>query len=590
MKKIIVIFPLLIFLLLLTSCDPVKQITCKHEYETYSIHYSTCAVKGKKVEICKKCNHENETILPLLEHEFEQFEIPPTCEHEGKTYQKCKNCKKEKTLSTLNKLPHELSETTFEPDCENKGYTLKKCNNCSYEEKTNIVDALNHDLSNWEVITNPTDTHDGLRTRNCTRCDFIEEEIILSTSYIDLSLIREPFDSTLTYEFNSYEELLLKFKCAIVNQSSTLNCKINFKYENLQNLLDSLVKDTDLIFSFQAKISAMGNTLTLDFSYPKEPTLSTSKIYYTQYNSFNYTPIEKSRTDDFDNFLINSSLYSFNVETTDQLFYALECGTKPICKPNSSADKAYKKLKEILINIINDDMNDFEKVKAIHDYLVMNIVYDHELLLKLYQNEQNLKDYKGFYLEGGLFDNKAVCEGISKSFTALCNIEGIPCVTVEGFQTNNPNGAGHAWNKVYLDEKWYIIDATSDGTILNNEFEVLSYKFFLIDETSFKTSYTGINFSNIICNNNYNYYENTFFTYDNIEYDFNITSQEELNIIINYFETQNIANSTIEFKIDFDFGDSCLDEIQLAYQTNNLSGAYFYINNPDSFMLIKKVS
>ena len=67
------------------------------------------------------------------------------------------------------------------------------------------------------------------------------------------------------------------------------------------------VSDILLIFSFQTKISAMGNTLTLNFSYPKEPTLSTSKIYYTQYNSFNYTPIEKSRTDDFDNFLINSS-------------------------------------------------------------------------------------------------------------------------------------------------------------------------------------------------------------------------------------------------------------------------------------------
>ena len=80
------------------------------------------------------------------------------------------------------------------------------------------------------------------------------------------------------------------------------------------------------------------------------------------------------------------------------------------------------------------------------------------------------------------------------------------------------------------------------------------------------------------------------FIYNDKEYDFNITSQEELNAIIAYFENANIEYSTIEFKIDFDFGDSCLDEIKLAYQTNNITNAYFYINNPDSFMIIKKVS
>ena len=590
MKKFFIFIPLLTIVFSLTSCDPIKQLSCEHEYKIYSINYSTCATKGNKVEVCIKCEHEKETTLPLLEHEFEELEIQATCEHEGKVYQKCKNCKKEKISSTSPKLPHEYSETVYEATCENDGYTLKECTNCSYEEKTNLISALGHDLSNWTVITTPTDTHDGLRNRTCSRCDFTEEEIILSTSYIDLSLIREPFDNSITYEINSYDELLLKFKCAVINQSSILKCKLNFKINDLQTTINSLVKDTDLIFSFQTKTSYSGDLLTLDFVYLAEPSLSTSKTYYTQYKSFNYNPIEKVRPDDFDHFLINTSLYSFNVSTTDQLFYALECGAKPICKPGSSAEKAYNELKKILIEIIHDDMNDFEKVKAIHDYLVMDIVYDHDLLLKLYQGDKNLKDYNGFYLEGALFDKKAVCEGISKSFTALCNIEGIPCITVEGIQTSNPSGAGHAWNKVYIEEKWYIVDTTSDGTILNNEFEVLSYKFFLINEKQYSEYYTGTNFTNVICENNYNYYEHMNFIYNDKEYDFNITSQEELNTIIAYFEKTNIEYSTIEFRIDFDFGDSCLDEIKLAYQTNNITNSYFYINNADSFMIIKKVS
>jgi len=118
----------------------------------------------------------------------------------------------------------------------------------------------------------------------------------------------------------------------------------------------------------------------------------------------------------------------------------------------------------------------------------------------------------------------------------------------------------------------------------------LSYKFFLVDEKQYSEYYIGTNFTNVICENNYNYYENMNFIYNDKEYDFNITSQEELNAIIAYFENANIEYSTIEFRIDFDFGDSCLDEIKLAYQTNNITNAYFYINNPDSFMIIKKVS
>ena len=94
MKKFFIFIPLLTIVFLLTSCDPIKQLSCEHEYKIYSINYSTCTTKGNKVEVCIKCEHEKETTLPLLEHEFEDLEIQATCEHEGKVYQKCKNCKK----------------------------------------------------------------------------------------------------------------------------------------------------------------------------------------------------------------------------------------------------------------------------------------------------------------------------------------------------------------------------------------------------------------------------------------------------------------------------------------------------------------
>lgn len=587
MKKIIYIFSLFIILVNLSSCNLIKQATCKHEYKIHSIHYSTCSVKGKKVEICVKCEHELETILELEPHEFERKELKSTCKQEGKIYDVCKKCKFEKIIEKIDKQPHKITETIFETTCENDGYTLKKCDNCDFEEKTNVIKSEGHDLSEWIITTNPTDTHDGLKQRVCSKCDYIESEYILSTSYIDLSTVKYQFDNSKIIDVNSYSDLLLVFNAGILARSETFQCKINFEFDSLNDLVNKLIKDTTLFFSFKTKTNYSNQILTFTFEHQDEPTLSSTTTYYKQYTSFNYQSINQIRPDDYDNFHINSSLYTYQVETTDQLVYVLERGVKPICKEGSNAEKAYNKLKEILIKIINDNMSDIEKVKAIHDYIIMNITYDNELLLKLYQNVTNLKDYRGFYLEGALFDKLAVCEGISKTFTALCNIEGIPCVTVEGIQTNNPGGAGHAWNKVYVNDNWYIVDATSDGTILNNAFEVLSYKFFLIDEKTHQTSYTGNNFTSIECQNNINIYENTFFTYNNKIYDFNITSQDELNILVAYFEKENIKYSTIEFKINFEYGESCLDEIKSAYQNNNINAQYFYVNQPDNFMLIK---
>ena len=48
----------------------------------------------------------------------------------------------------------------------------------------------------------------------------------------------------------------------------------------------------------------------------------------------------------------------------------------------------------------------------------------------------------------------AVCDGLSKAYVLLCAIEGIDCVKVNG----KADGAGHAWNKVYLVDDEYNVN------------------------------------------------------------------------------------------------------------------------------------
>ena len=188
-----------------------------------------------------------------------------------------------------------------------------------------------------------------------------------------------------------------------------------------------------------------------------------------------------------DSFKINNASSSFSVSETEQLVYVLQRRAKPICKSGSNAEKMYDEIKKVLREIISDEMNDYEKTKAIHDWLVMNVIYDQELA-DLFSVESDLKKYNGFYLEGVFLDHSAVCEGIAKAFAAMANIEGIPCVVVTGKSAINPNGPGHAWNKIYVDGNWYVIDATSDGTIVG-ENEVLSYEHFMISEAIMKEKY-----------------------------------------------------------------------------------------------------
>lgn len=61
--------------------------------------------------------------------------------------------------------------------------------------------------------------------------------------------------------------------------------------------------------------------------------------------------------------------------------------------------------------------------------------------------------------------------------TLMCGIEGLPCVRVTGDE--------HAWNKVYVDGKWYISDATFGDTIIlkdDGAYSVLTHAYFLTSE------------------------------------------------------------------------------------------------------------
>ena len=103
---------------------------------------------------------------------------------------------------------------------------------------------------------------------------------------------------------------------------------------------------------------------------------------------------------------------------------------------------------------IEDCDNEFEKVKATHDYIVKNCVYNKKAI-----DEGNLAE-DDFSVYGVLVKGKGVCEGYAKTFKMFMDIAQIDCIIVTG--TAGSENVSHAWNMVKLDDDWYHVDVTFD--------------------------------------------------------------------------------------------------------------------------------
>ncbi len=186
---------------------------------------------------------------------------------------------------------------------------------------------------------------------------------------------------------------------------------------------------------------------------------------------------KNSRGEDFDDFRINKVKKEISVSSSSQLVYVLEKGLKPVPVKGSNAELVYNKAKSVLRNICDDSMTDFEKIKAIYDWLILNVQYD-----KVAASSESITSdwvsYDAWYPEGVFLNHKAVCDGLARSLLIMARIENIGAIRVSGYH----NGGGHAWNKVYINGKWYGIDATHGNLDVNGSYEILTYSSFLFTD------------------------------------------------------------------------------------------------------------
>ena len=170
------------------------------------------------------------------------------------------------------------------------------------------------------------------------------------------------------------------------------------------------------------------------------------------------------REDNYNKFPIDFVEKTFEVESSNQLFYVLSHGYRPLPKKGSRAESVYNFFRSVLKDICDESMSDFDKAKAIYEWIILHVQYDNAVAYpdlstqigQLAADKDKTYLFDAFYLEG-VIRGSAVCDGISKAYSVMCAIEGIDCVRVTG---DDGLGGGHAWNKVKISGKWYLSDAT----------------------------------------------------------------------------------------------------------------------------------
>lgn len=149
------------------------------------------------------------------------------------------------------------------------------------------------------------------------------------------------------------------------------------------------------------------------------------------------------KQDDYTNYTIKS--YSYSSKSDGK---TATVAVKVVYWENA-AQTAYvnARSKQILASILKPGMNDHQKVKAIHDWVLLHVAYD-----------STLRKHSAY---DALVSGQAVCQGYASLTYRLLTDAGIPARIAEGTVSTG----AHAWNLVKLDGKWYELDTTFDDPV-----------------------------------------------------------------------------------------------------------------------------
>lgn len=218
----------------------------------------------------------------------------------------------------------------------------------------------------------------------------------------------------LSVNISAAEEINVEFDATSIVHSDTVSL-MNDKKDNERDIEDVILQGWD---NFSKDINVREYRLTQD-----EAKSIYAKAYYE--NPL-YWYIELSYSLSMSGGFVSKIIPRY--KTTDR---------NEISKIRDKIDSATE---EILLNI-SPNMTDYEKIMAVHDYMVLNYTYD------ITDTAQDVSV---------IYDKTGVCTAYSMAFIHMMNVLGIDATIITSERMV------HAWNLVRLDGEWYHMDVTWD--------------------------------------------------------------------------------------------------------------------------------
>lgn len=168
-------------------------------------------------------------------------------------------------------------------------------------------------------------------------------------------------------------------------------------------------------------------------------------------------------------------------------------------------DETEYKANEIIENIIKPGMNDYEKVLAVHDYIVLSSRYDR---LNSDNNTVPQEEHEAY---GVLINGIGVCDSYAKAVKLLLEKVGVECILVEGSKAGTDikrlSDVDHAWNIVKLEGEHYHVDATWDDVSEDQDSNELMHHHFNVNDEEMRKTHTWDRSKYPVCEGTkYNYF------------------------------------------------------------------------------------
>ena len=145
-----------------------------------------------------------------------------------------------------------------------------------------------------------------------------------------------------------------------------------------------------------------------------------------------------------------------------------------------------EKADQVLASILTEEMDDYEKLKTIHDYIVNNVKYDIE------RNEENTSEYNSYTAYGPLFEGYATCNGYTDLMAIFLTKLGFNNFKVATTPDEiSYSTTGHIWNAVYFENNWLHIDLTWDDPVSSDGKDYLFHTYFLVSTEAMQEADQG---------------------------------------------------------------------------------------------------